>query len=246
MGYLKNKEQSLHEYKSDLALVRKLQLHFKFSNVHALIWEAQNVTLCFMHIRAPLSWRTRSSAATSLCCAEPCRAELTLPMGSSIHPQLPPAASWQPALALLHQHHHSPSECKLGHGTSFPSGIRVIVSGKRLAGKHSWGLLWLVLPGSSLAFSNLQMPGRRMANTPHDSPFPHLVWMLFWLTLWQWSMNYKGWILQNLVLCIDIYVRETRVLRRYKKLPNQWGSLLYHNAEMQMICKAAGNQTSVA
>lgn len=37
MGYFKNKEQSLHEYKSDLAFVRKLQLRFKFSNVRALI-----------------------------------------------------------------------------------------------------------------------------------------------------------------------------------------------------------------
>jgi len=58
-------------------------------------------------------------------------------------------------------------------------------------------------------------------------------------------MNYKHRILKSLVLCIDIYVRETRVLRRYKKLPNQQGSLLYHSAEMQMICKAGGNQTSI-
>lgn len=58
-------------------------------------------------------------------------------------------------------------------------------------------------------------------------------------------MNYKGRILKSLVLCIDIYVRDTRVLRRYKKLSNQRGSLLYHSTEMQMICKAAGNQTSI-
>lgn len=105
--------------------------------------------------------------------------------------------------------------------------------------------LWLVLPGSSLAFSNRQMPGGRMVNASHDFPFPHFVWVLFWLTLWQWSMNCKGWILKSLVLCIGIYVRETRVLRRYKKLSNQGGSLLYHSAEMQKICKAVGNQTSI-
>lgn len=76
-------------------------------------------------------------------------------------------------------------------------------------------------------------------------PFPHFVPVLFWLTSWQRSMNYKGRILKSLVLCIDIYVRKTWVLRRYKKLSNQYGSLLYPRAEMQMICKAAGNQTSM-
>lgn len=100
-----------------------------------------------------------------------------------------------------------------------PSWTRVILSGKWLTGKQSWGLLWLVLPGSSQAFSNLHMPGRRMLNAPHDSPFPHFVWVLFWLTLWQWSMNYKGWILQSLAFCIGMYVRETWVLRRYKSYP---------------------------
>lgn len=84
-----------------------------------------------------------------------------------------------------------------------------------------------------------------MVNAPRDFPFPHFVRVLFWLTLWQGSMNYMGRILKSLVLCIDIYVRERWVLRRYKKPSNQRGSLLYHRAEMQMICKAEGNQTSI-
>lgn len=125
MGYLKNKEQSLHEYKSDLALVRKLQLHFKFSNVHALIWDAQNVTLCFMHIPTPLTRRTRSSAATSFSCAQPRRAELTLPMGRSIHPKPPPAASWQLTLALLHQHHQFIPPLNTSWGTGQASWVEL-------------------------------------------------------------------------------------------------------------------------
>lgn len=129
MGYLKSKEQSLHEYKRDLALVRKLQLHFKFTNVHTLIWDAPNVTLCFMHIPVPLTWRTRSSAASSFSCTQPCGAELTLSMGSSIHPQPPPAASWQLTLALLHQHHHSPLNASWGTGQTSPGELE----GSRLA-----------------------------------------------------------------------------------------------------------------
>lgn len=122
-GYLKRREQSLHEYKSDLALVRKLQLHFKFSNVHALIWDSPNVTLCFMHIPTPLTWRTRSSAAASSSCAQPCGAELPAPMGSSVHPEPPPAASWQLTLALLHQRHRSPLNASRGTGQASPAQL---------------------------------------------------------------------------------------------------------------------------
>lgn len=45
--------------KSDSALVRKLQLPFKFRNVHALIWDTQKVTP-LMHISAPVTQRARS------------------------------------------------------------------------------------------------------------------------------------------------------------------------------------------
>lgn len=174
MGYFKNKEQSLHEYKSDLALVRKLQLHFRFSNVPAHIWDSQNVTLCFMHISTLLTWRTRSSAATSFpCTAVWGRACAT--HGKKLSSKA--TAGSQLAANLLHRCHHSSTsgECKLEHGTSFLSWIRVILSGKRLAVKQGWVLLWLVLPGSSLAFSNLQIPGTRMVNAPRDFPFPRFV-----------------------------------------------------------------------
>jgi len=64
-------------------------------------------------------------------------------MGSSIPPKPALAASWQLTLALLHRCHHSltSAEHELGHGTSFLSGIRVILSGRQLAGKLGWGLL---------------------------------------------------------------------------------------------------------
>lgn len=107
-----------------------------------------------------------------------------------------------------------PTERKLGHGTNLPRRARGISSGKWLAGYSDLFSLGLVWP--SVIF-RCQAGGCWML--PQDSPFPHFVWVLFWLTLWQWSVNYKGWVLQSLVFCIGMYVRETWVLRRYKSYP---------------------------
>lgn len=242
MVYFKNKEWLLHEYKSDLALVRKLQLPFKFSNVRALIWDTQNVTLRLMHISALITRRARSSATTAPLVWQgrspvPHRREALI----CSHP-------WQPTGSVSHPLSFGATVLPLVEEASQGMGQASCIDPEQscLASSSRGSRVGTTQTRSAWISSGRRYSSEgRLEDGERSFPFPHFVPVLFWLTSWQRSVNYKGRILKRLVLCIDIYVRKTWVLRRYKKLSNQYGSLLYPRAEMQMICKAAGNQTSM-
>lgn len=131
--------------KCDSALVRKSQLPFKFRDVHALIWDTQNVT-ALRHVSAPATQRARSSATTS-CLMQCNRTSLTLPMGS-------PASCTTSGSQLAVIATRMMANPRPGLRTSSYNKLEwSCPAAHREAGPR---LLGLVLPGSHLADSNLQ------------------------------------------------------------------------------------------